>query len=328
MSRLSYLDIAKGLAITAVIIGHQKGLTQEVISFLFSWHLPIFFLIAGYTFKVKPQKQMIAKSFRRLILPYLVICGIRLLHQIITRGIDVLPYQLLAVLWGSGEVRNTVLYFGDMPTVGSIWFLPVMFWTRITYNYISSFRLKYVIAIAIALLSTWIGYKVISLPTGIIEGLSAMLFFALGDALKDYSAYLYKTRYFIITLGAVCSFLFINTSMLSMCRCWYNNYPLDIVAACFMSWLMIIISKVLDKNKYTSTILQWIGFNSLTILCLHNLETHSINYVKWFHLTNIWYTILPIKIIICIIGTIILGKIRIFREIFAIKPISQFVKKG
>lgn len=45
--RIEWVDLAKGIAILAVITGHE---TSGFIKFLiFSFHMPIFFILSGYT---------------------------------------------------------------------------------------------------------------------------------------------------------------------------------------------------------------------------------------------------------------------------------------
>lgn len=71
--RFDWLDIAKGIAILLVIAGHtvnNPSLTRQVI---FSFHMPLFFILAGYTFRVKPWGELLKTSFTRLLVPYVLI---------------------------------------------------------------------------------------------------------------------------------------------------------------------------------------------------------------------------------------------------------------
>lgn len=45
--RLDYIDIAKGFAILAVIVGHYSDISL-VDRFIWSWHMPLFFILSGY----------------------------------------------------------------------------------------------------------------------------------------------------------------------------------------------------------------------------------------------------------------------------------------
>lgn len=57
MQRIRFFDIAKGIAILAVILGHSAIETnlfaphrtaQVVLSICFSFHMPLFFILSGY----------------------------------------------------------------------------------------------------------------------------------------------------------------------------------------------------------------------------------------------------------------------------------------
>jgi len=59
--RILYFDIAKGIAILAVIIGHLGGLPDILGRFIFSFHMPLFFLISGYFMKPMSMKGIFRK---------------------------------------------------------------------------------------------------------------------------------------------------------------------------------------------------------------------------------------------------------------------------
>lgn len=49
-SRENWIDITRGLAIIIMIIGHSIS-NQNAISWIWSFHMPLFFIITGYTMK-------------------------------------------------------------------------------------------------------------------------------------------------------------------------------------------------------------------------------------------------------------------------------------
>lgn len=85
MNRLVYVDIAKGIAIILVVIGHilQFNLSGTSKNILFNWiyafHMPVFMMLSGYVSGNKsinnsplsPLKQ-IRKKFSQLIVPFLI----------------------------------------------------------------------------------------------------------------------------------------------------------------------------------------------------------------------------------------------------------------
>lgn len=49
--RIQWVDIAKGMAMLFVIIGHTAPFGSMERNFIFSFHMPLFFLLSGYTLK-------------------------------------------------------------------------------------------------------------------------------------------------------------------------------------------------------------------------------------------------------------------------------------
>lgn len=50
--RIGYIDIARGIAIILMIIGHVIGQGKNK-NFIFSFHMPLFIIISGIFFKEK-----------------------------------------------------------------------------------------------------------------------------------------------------------------------------------------------------------------------------------------------------------------------------------
>lgn len=50
--RIDYLDIAKGIGIILVLVGHISK-NDEINRFLYLFHMPLFFIISGMLYKEK-----------------------------------------------------------------------------------------------------------------------------------------------------------------------------------------------------------------------------------------------------------------------------------
>lgn len=123
------LDVVKGVGIIAVVIGH---LTLSGRQFIFSFHMPLFFIISGFLFSVKPLNKSLLSDFKRLIIPYLITCGIIVLAYVLYGMYSHKPLWqrwLIASAWGSGAI-HTAPYFGRLPHIGAIWFLLALFWCK------------------------------------------------------------------------------------------------------------------------------------------------------------------------------------------------------
>ena len=51
-NRIAWIDVAKGITILLVIIGHTLTFGSATRNFIFSFHMPLFFILSGYTFNV------------------------------------------------------------------------------------------------------------------------------------------------------------------------------------------------------------------------------------------------------------------------------------
>lgn len=70
--RLDWIDIAKGIAIILVIVGHTVPNPSPLRHAIFSFHMPVFFILAGYTFRPKPWRELLSGSVSRLLFNVLV----------------------------------------------------------------------------------------------------------------------------------------------------------------------------------------------------------------------------------------------------------------
>lgn len=62
-------DIIKGIGIILMIIGH---LTQYATNIIFSFHMPLFFILSGYFYKQTDIKSGLINDAKRLIIPYII----------------------------------------------------------------------------------------------------------------------------------------------------------------------------------------------------------------------------------------------------------------
>lgn len=67
------MSIAKGIAIIAMVIGHAE-VPGLITTFIYTWHMPLFFIAAGYFFSEKALAnpwEFVEKRFKKLYLPFL-----------------------------------------------------------------------------------------------------------------------------------------------------------------------------------------------------------------------------------------------------------------
>ena len=71
--RLQYIDIAKGIAMICIILGHMGN--ANINRIVFTFHVPIFFFITGYFISDKCEVNIFVRNkVRTLIIPYIITC--------------------------------------------------------------------------------------------------------------------------------------------------------------------------------------------------------------------------------------------------------------
>lgn len=123
MKRIEEIDIAKGIAIIMVVLGHSyttcNGLTQLIGSF----HMPFFFIVSGLLYRMQYDKNgsitfIYRKKARTLLLPWIIWGG---------------TYQLfigcLKIIGGQSIVEQIKTYVVELVELGfgSVWFLPALY---------------------------------------------------------------------------------------------------------------------------------------------------------------------------------------------------------
>ena len=138
MQRELKYDIAKGIAIILVIVGHGHCISPLTLSFIYSFHMPLFFIIAGVFYHERGIKESVRMDFRRLMIPYFVFAALAAMKFSVSKGILQGDIQavidcITAMCWMSATGHHSLL-FSDIPTVGIIWFLPTLFVCKNLYN--------------------------------------------------------------------------------------------------------------------------------------------------------------------------------------------------
>lgn len=97
MKRKTYIDIAKGIATILVIIGHCNYTNSKLVAWLYTFHMPLFFIINGLFIslnKYPTLKDFTKKKAKSLLIPYFIlsiptfICSIAL-EVVKTKAIDI-----------------------------------------------------------------------------------------------------------------------------------------------------------------------------------------------------------------------------------------------
>ena len=141
--RIDWLDIAKGIAIICTVVGHNVPFGGNVRNIIFSFHMPLFFVLAGYTIKQIPYSNLgsaTLKDFKRLVVPVFIIKFVQFLLQILINHAELkscMKTILLSIIWGNG------CSYKIFPGVGVVWFLLALFFAKLLFRLCLNMVQKY-----------------------------------------------------------------------------------------------------------------------------------------------------------------------------------------
>lgn len=258
--RLQYIDIAKGIGIFLVVLGHvYRG--NAVQNWLYSFHMPLFFFISGWlydgkNFFIDGYCVFIIKKARKFLLPYIVFLFVNFVY------------------WAIVE-RNFRAF-----DQGPLWFLPVLLiveccavfpieWAKNHKNRTAFFFLILLFGL-ICIGGNFIAYD--SSADWIVRCFNGIVWYYAGFSLKEYSkgwveslshhkyGGLYVLGFFLLNVlsGSI-------NGRVDMYMNRFNNVFLYVFAAFSGIFFCIGIATMIEKNR----ILTYYGKYSLVIMCTH-----------------------------------------------------------
>lgn len=120
--RLHYLDMAKGIGIILVVTGHSGMGSEGLLSWLSSFHMPLFFVISGMLLfhrkeESLPFMESIRKKAKSILIPY---SFFSLIYLVIDLYYIAIKHQELSL---PDAALQTISFYG----ISVLWFLPTLF---------------------------------------------------------------------------------------------------------------------------------------------------------------------------------------------------------
>lgn len=300
-SRFFWIDIAKGIAIILMIIGHTVTLGGYLRNWIFSFHMPLFFLLSGYTIQTVSWEKMgkaTIKDYKRLIVPVLVMRGINAVVNIVIDGIGLkasIIDNISRILWGNGNdyIRGGRTQFLGL---GVIWFLIALFWSKLFYRLLLHIQDKYRILLLICFsgLGMYIG-KQVRLPQCLDIIPVAMLFMEGGYSFRKYKDKMkekvkrnLRTIVYILTVSLWIWLACIKRIYIEIAVRQYPCYFICIIVAFIGCFCMLEFSMLIEKQQihFNSRFLSFVGQNSLDLLCIHHIDNYMNNIAHWSNIDN------------------------------------------
>ena len=131
--RIHYFDLAKGIGIILVVLGHLEFISMPLRYFIVSFHMPMFFMISGMLIQItneekRDMKTILKRKFNRMMVPYISFSILYFFIEII--------YFKLTGLSSWETIFDNVFQSLCLHGVSVLWFLPAIFFGEIMFLFI------------------------------------------------------------------------------------------------------------------------------------------------------------------------------------------------
>lgn len=267
-NRIVWVDIAKGIGIILVIMGH---IAENKI--IYSFHMPLFFILSGYLYKNK--EKFVRKKIKSILVLYLFFAIVSFLYWYFIeryfREQDVSPINVFLNIWIATPSINYVFNT-------ALWFLPCLFITEVMFHFLEKRIKNTKILLSFIIVFSIIGYiypklNIIRLPFGIDSAFIAIGFYFFGYWWKkSENIILQKVNLNIITriiVLCICCIVVICvpslTNGMNIGNMEYPFYPIIYLTSFAGFFMIYLVSNMISENRP----LQFLGQNTLVLLGIH-----------------------------------------------------------
>lgn len=294
-TRVEWLDCAKGIGAFLVILGHTYYIPAELKSFIYSFHMPLFFILAGMTMKVTeeaPWSKIVAKYAKAYLIPYVILADINLVLQ------SMWLLLIGELTWSRiyTYVAGTLYCYANMnwmPNCSPIWFLLCIFLSKLLFLVImrkvpSALRLPAIAGCAVISYALYLA-DCPRLPWNSATALMGVAFLWIGWWLRnkgicDNPLPRRRAIAFGLVLLVLTPMLIANGGNVGMNENSYGNLLLFFVGGAGYSFVVIALSHKLDKVRFFTSFL---GRNTMIVIGFNYFARHAA--------TEIYYLIPGIR---------------------------------
>lgn len=260
--------MAKGLGMLFVQMGHTY-FPQMIIQWIYSFHMPLFFILSGMTFSVKEYKTKtyIVKKVKSLLLPYYFFA---IINYFLAFVLDKITHTATTDVFS--YFKPYFIPYRERP----MWFLMALFISEIVFFIIQKYcikgeerRQKWLFAILFFFSSIWYLFDIV-LPFYLDIMPAILLFLQIGFMGKETEHKKHIYAFVAIVGNILCAILNYKAagSRVEMVVNEYGIFVIFVVGAVLGVYAVIHICKILEGTKW-SKIISYIGKNSIVFYGFH-----------------------------------------------------------
>ena len=319
-TRLVYIDIAKGIGILLVLLGHLLNNGHWLKSVIYTFHMPLFFIVSGMVLRPQPVIKKIRNRITDVLVPYFI-------WALIFSGFS---FKKLMYI-GYGTIAG-LLKAGSS---GVLWFLVCMFFASIFSQIIVTYTEKkkhrsfvlaafMVITLVISMAMSFFHYKImihgatLGYPWSMDIVFLAMSFMIFGRLAVDMKQMIPEELkwYHLLIFVALAAISLVGIMHKAepgypqMATGRVGNYIVFFVVACAVVTGVIGISRFLEKTGPLSALLVWLGQNSMGIFLIHRtLRSTLQGYYNAYPSIWLFIILFVVFVVYSSIVTIIINKL-------------------
>lgn len=291
--RLDYIDYAKGIGILLVALGHIYDYKIFAKIWIFSFHMPLFFIISGYLLEYNKTynrdfQDVFVSRLKSLIIPFYV-------YSVIN------TFVLLCLNNFSKEILiENAIRIATLQGKGGIWFLPCLFFAELIYVLLrKNIKNKSIENLIIGILFT---ISLFANAENLLLVVIARIFIALGFLCIGNVIVSNINNHNINWIFII--FLFIVTiigskfnGVIDLFSLTLGRYKILYVILSILGTVLIIsICKKIDNKNLSK--LKYFGANSLIIMITHKSIINIITYFIGIYTDYIFGTIMFIVVVL------------------------------
>ncbi len=300
-NRILWLDQLRAVAMWIVILGHSE-LTDEINKFIYSFHMPLFFIISGITFNPRKYENFAAGTwdkFKKLLLPHF---GMNLMML----PLWIYTFKILSQAKPNLEILIRGIFYINSGKYQSpsnaTWFLAALFLTEVLFyliwKWVKGEQRQLVIMVILMGLIGFIESKNKTNyegPWHVEAVFTAIVFFMMGYLLRQNLGFVTefiqsKKNYLILIMvllvtGIWCS---LENGRVSMNGNSYDSILYFYTAATALSGVIILVIMKLPVSR----LLCYVGQNTITYVGIHIPLIRLAQKTCPVFVENPWYALL------------------------------------
>lgn len=297
--RIAYLDVARGIGMILVVMGHVDFISEPIRDYVTSFHMPLFLIISGillYATKTEERNwiEIVKSKCRTILLPYFIF------------SVGALLFELVRALIKSIDMWDTLMRraFQTICLQGfsTFWFLPTLFIGELIFLKVrqrndlkKTAGIGIVMVVLMYFVAIWekgfyqshagiLGYELLhDVLLMVIRGVFAsgyiFLGYFVGRLLEKKVSVLWKDEVLGITLLLITAIINGYASFIDLRFLEFGNPILFLTRTICGGMGVVLICRGLEGclDSIPGKILRFYGQNSLIIMTTH-LDYRILNY--------------------------------------------------